>query len=364
MTHVSVRSTPLIAVAVVAAACTSILGDDFTVSEGSGGGAGNPTSGGNDPTGGNGGTPSGGAGTGAQGGGGSGNGGSGGSGGGCTVDTAPPVTLNMIWTADRSGSMGTTGAWGNFMNEVANFVLTPGWQRINVAMNFFPASGGSQCNSGPYTPPVVGLTDIVADPSPITSALSATGPLGNATIPGALEATLDFALDVMTAGPDERTVHVMFADGQDTMCSMGGPSQLATQATVAFNQGLSTYGVVLRSEAQFMLNQIASSGGTGGPFIAIDAVGVSSVLAAIRDDALHCAHHNSTGISVAADLDVSLAGTATVPLTNVAGPAACNGDQWYFNNAAGDRILLCPDACTRVTNDPAGVQVELQYGCP
>lgn len=344
-----------------AAACASILGDDFTITTGDGG---SPGTGGDVGSAGStnaGGDATGGAGQGGGPNGGAGGGGSGQGGGTCDVSVAPPVQLDMVILADRTGSMGTNERWETLKTELETFFQTPGWARIAVAANLFEAPGGQSCQPQGYDPVQVALTDVPGDAATLNNHFNQFGPSGMTTIAPAVQGTLDWATTHFASVPGHRVVAVLIADGAMSSCG-GGLSNMMTRAQAASTAGVPTYAISLDTFATNDLMQIATAGGTT-VFSNIDAVGVRGTLYQIRDDALRCAHVNETGVSMPSALDASLIinGTPT-PLPPVAGETACSGHGWYFPPSNTDRILLCPTSCQQVTSAPS-TALELRYNC-
>ncbi len=340
-----------------AVACASILGDDFTIETGGGG---SPGSGGDAGTGGMA-TTGGAGGTGGMGAGGAPDGGGGAGGEDCEVVVAPPVPLDMALLVDRTGSMGNNGRWNTLKTELGAFFQTPGWARIAVALNLFEAPLGQACQLQGYDPMQVPLNDMPANAPVLVNYLNMFTPTGQTTITPAIQGTLDWAAGHFASASNHRVVAVILADGTLSTCG-GGFSVMLAAAQMAASLGVPTYTVSLDGSATGELDQIAAAGGTS-VFFHQDSVGVRGALEQIRDDALHCAHSNETGVTDADDLDASLiVGGTPLPLPHVAAAGACSGDGWYFPQSNTDRILLCPASCARVTDD-LSIALELRYDC-
>jgi hypothetical protein len=263
-----------------------------------------------------------------------------------------------------------------------------------------PGMGGTtgagatpNCDVDACAQPLVDLAPLTVEAAPLdaheaalVAAVDAATPPGpeqpnpNPATPtsAALGGATQWAIAHQTANPDQQTVIVLITDGEPYGCDTNN-TNIANLAATAYESGVLTYVIGLGGLNAAVLDQIAALGGTS------QAITVASgdtstqdlldALLAIRGMKLSCEFAIPQQTSGGSTIDPRLinvnyssgdpaAGATTTQFGMVADASACGTDLgWYFDDPTNPTaIILCPAACTTVSNDPEA-HIELLAGC-
>jgi hypothetical protein len=197
----------------------------------------------------------------------------------------------------------------------------------------------------------------------------------------ALEGALTWATDALAQDPAQRNVVVLVTDGAPFGCHThpedvnADVADIAALAREAYEQhGVFTYVVGLEGSWEWIVDAIASAGGTGKALLVGNEQTHDELLAALQSIK---EKHVACEIELGLDLDqvtvepghVNVTFTATGGsaqiLDYVSGPEACEtaGGGWYFDDpAAPTKISLCPSTCADVQADKAA-KLDVVVGC-
>ncbi len=336
------------------------------------------------------------------------------------VEVKEPQPVSIYIMLDHSGSMWIPDPlsiivdpagfmyafkWIAAVDSITNFVNDPASANINVALQYFPMTGGT-CAASPYDTPAVSMGRLPGHATAITDSLVLVLEGGEGTpiepaLRGGTEYCRQFQNDP-AANPDgEDCVLVLITDGWPTECSQD-PAQLAAIAGEAYdNDGIYTFAVGMAGADFIGLDQIAQRGQGGhdcnpnGPFVACDVSSGMTLLEAlelirsyvvriethieyetvIETEALECewtipdppqgenldlqkvnAEFSPTGAQ--ADKD-------TIPMAD--DESACGSAvAWYYGYDEGERdptrIVACPEACNTIQSAERGT-IDIVIGC-
>jgi len=348
----------------------------------------------------------GGGGTGASGGGlfgGSGNGGSGGL-QGCATDTVlgEPVPINMVVMLDQSGSMNddvgggatrweaVTGALSSFMAQAPadlglGIQYFPLFQTAPVPcvdntpcgpgvcnLGFCLPEPAYECTSASYGVLEVGIGNVSTNAALIDANLLLHSPFGATPTGPALSGAIDAAKASAAGDPDRRSVVVLATDGLPTQCM---PTDIGEIGAIAMAGNTTTPSVptfVIGVGSNLSnLNAIAAAGGTGQAFLVEDANATQQFIDALNSIGQTLTCEFSIPEPMDGEIDFGLVNVQyttsagdSVLFNQVPDAGSCGADGgWYYDDSnAPTLIILCPESCTTVKDDPNG-QVDIVLGC-
>lgn len=303
--------------------------------------------------------------------------------------SATRFPLSLILLLDQSSSM--DGAkWTGATQAVLDFAKSPASADINVALNLFPREPPPVpiCSTEGYRTPSVDfakLTGQASDPqvAAFQAAMPASPPGVGTPIYTALGGSLErlkAIADLVPAGKKETFAVLLITDGAPASppgsadCSAFNPlstDDIAARAKVFYDMvGIRTYVIGMQGVPGSFGNAVAAAGGTDA-MIPIQngdvAASLTAALAAIRGDSLGCEYQLPPQINTEYDPNVvnvyySPGGENPGVIGKKAG--CSSGVGWrYDDEISPTKIILCPDSCTTVKNDPLAV-VNIRMGCP
>lgn len=289
--------------------------------------------------------------------------------------------LDIFMVIDISGSMGgpTSGDWPPTRDALIGpngFFNDPLSDGINIGLNFFPPNSDSSCNQALYNPiqhpnPIPPLFKIPQDNATLSSILTPIDPYGSTPMAEALDGTYAVAGAWASTYPDHKVIVVLTGDGEPNVC--GTITDCANYAGAAYTgMGIETYCIVISSGAMSAMTSIAAQGGTGTPYdVSGNVSQFAQVMSDIRSTALGCEFVIPEPEEE--EFDVNKVNVKYYPggnppaeeLPQADDLADCGGGPgWYFDNPANPtKIILCPDSCDSVENDPEA-KVSIAFGCP
>lgn len=249
-------------------------------------------------------------------------------------------------------------------------VTTPGVCRVAATI----------CSVGRVGTLEVPIADLPANAGPVTAALAAKQPDGNTPMARAVDSVLAALAERQRAVPGRKSVLVLATDGFPSCDASETVNAVVMRLERAFAAAPSvpTYvvGVFAAGEiatAQTTFQRFATAGGTKSAFLLSAGNDLSQTLLEalkqIRGQAVACDYGVPLPTTGSLDRDkVNVSTTSnsqTAELGRVPNAAACAGRAgWYYDDplAPRPRIVLCPESCARLQNDPAA-RVDLVFGC-
>ena len=261
--------------------------------------------------------------------------------------------------------------------------------------------GSDDCVAADYATPAVGIAPLPGVSAAIVAFLGSHGPNGATPTPAALQGAIDGAKAYAMSHAGHTVVVVLATDGAPNEAfdpangNCTSPlSQLAIDGEVAriastglagtpsiktFGIGVFTPSDVISGSAA--LNQIATAGGTGAPFI-IDTSGAMNnieqkflaALNMIRGSALPCQYQvpiPAMGTPDYGKLNVHYTGGGgadlTVPYVESSGGCDAKLGGWYYNVDPAEggiptTIDVCAATCSILKSDQGG-RVDIVLGC-
>jgi hypothetical protein len=291
--------------------------------------------------------------------------------------------LDMYIMLDRSRSMEDPVTGGTRRQVVTAALKTyldqPGQDGVSVGLQYFPLGAGTavSCDSADYAQVAIEIGPIAETKTSISSSLDSvttkTGTPTSAALAGAIAHAGDWA-----KSHTQDVVIVVFAtDGEPNGCvedinqiqqiAAGGVNATPRILTFVIGVGMSSKGIAV-------LNAIASSGGTGAPFLVSDAdvtTQFKDALDKIRGDAVACNYliptppAGQTPDYNKVNVIYTPTGGSAVKVFKVSDASACSASQdaWYYDNPSSPtHITLCPATCDKAEGD-ATAKVEILLGC-
>ena len=312
-----------------------------------------------------------------------------------TVEVPSPVALYVMF--DRSASMGTSGLWTPAVNALKSFVQSDASSGMDVALQYFPASG--YCDGSGYSTPAVGLGRLPEHAPDILNSLSGQSGTGFGTpIEGALRGVTSYCRTFQASHADERCIAVLVTDGKPEFdgCEHDNDNLAAIASSAWLEAGVRTFAVGLSGADFTLLDKIAMAGGATdcdpGSRYACDvssgAEKLETALATIRekvkttqtrtetrtetrDRPLECTWRmpdpppDQTLDKNRVNVLVSGGSNAPLDLGHVPDASSC-GDRagaWYFDSASNPtQILACPKTCEAITGG-GYTSVNILLGC-
>jgi hypothetical protein len=250
-------------------------------------------------------------------------------------------------------------------------------------------SRACQINSNDWCPQTydkaaVAISALPANEPALTTALTTQSPYGGTPLGPAVRGGIMQLKAHQMANPGRRVAMVLVSDGlPDGFCGGNFAQAIVGDVTAArmATPSIPSYiiGVFAPDDiprAQPVLDQLATAGGTGQPFILMTSSDLGmrfqDALNQIRGTALACEFTIPTN-NAAIDyskVNVRWQGAgATENLLYVGTAARCdaNSGGWYFDvdPASGGtpkRVLICDASCKKFKSDPSA-KVELRFGC-
>ncbi|HEX5660838.1 MAG TPA: vWA domain-containing protein [Polyangiales bacterium] len=307
------------------------------------------------------------------------------------TETPAPVALYVMF--DRSQSMGSL--WTPARTAIKSFVNDSGSAGIDVALQYFPISGG-ECGGGGYSTPSVALGRLPARAAGIASSLDGQSASGFGTpMEGALKGATAFCKTFQAAHADEKCIAVLVTDGRPQIsCEQDDDAIVAIAKDAWDKSGVRTFAVGLQGADFTLLDRIAKAGNaadcdTTKNAWACDVSGgadkLSVALGKIRDSVktvttktelvtktterpLECQWVMPTpaaGETLDKErVNVTLNGSAgSLPLGRVPSADKCQDAAWYFdNNDAPTQIVACPSTCDAIKATTYS-DVKILLGC-
>ena len=336
-------------------------------------------------------------------------------GGACAAESkkAEQLPLDMYIMLDQSGSMGDASSgsvskWKAVTGAFTTFVNQPAAAGIGVGIQYFPldsgaapcspfcateadcaglgpcfigiclgcAEAGDSCSSADYAKPDVEIAALPGVAGAFITSIGKHGPTGGTPTSAALQGAIDHAKAWSVQHPDHVVIDVLATDGEPGGCDTNqGHIDAIAAAGASGTPKVLTFVIGVGSSLS-SLNGTAAAGGTGQAFIVDTNQNVNQqfldALNKIRGAALSCTYLIPTPTKGMPDFDsVNVeytpgGGGAKEIMPKVHDKASCpisGGDAWFYDdNAKPKQILLCNDACNKVSVDTAG-QIDILLGC-
>jgi hypothetical protein len=239
------------------------------------------------------------------------------------------------------------------------------------------------CDSGAYEASSVPVVELPIGARAVGRALARRSPSGGTPMRPAVEGAIVALRNHLAGHPGQRGIVVLATDGVPGSCARNTVTDVAAVLQTARTSmpGISSYviGVSTPDEAteRMALNQLATAGGTGMPFVISATERLSQrfleTLNQIRGQALPCeftipAPAMGTMIDFA-KVNVQIKNGATSDdVLYAASAARCDATRggWYYDldPAMGTptRIIACPATCAKLKAQNEA-SVELKFGC-
>ena len=235
-----------------------------------------------------------------------------------------------------------------------------------------------------YDQAAVAIAALPANEPALTRALTAQRPVGGTPLGPAMRGGIAQLRAHVMANPGRRVALVLVSDGlPDGFCSRNfadfiteevAGARMATPSIPSYVIGVFSPAEIPR--AQPVLNQLATAGGTGQPFILMTSSDLGQrfqeALNQIRGTALACEFTipASMGAIDYTRVNVRWKGaTSQEDLLYVGSAARCDPTRggWYFDvdpatGGVPKRVLICEASCQKFKTD-AAAKVELRFGC-
>jgi hypothetical protein len=309
-----------------------------------------------------------------------------------------PKPVNLFVMLDRSASMASS-LWSPAVSALKQFIHDDMSQGMDMAIQYFPSSGGS-CNGNGYSTPAVAMGTLPAHATALESSINGQDPNGFGTpIEGALRGVTEYCKSFQTSHPNESCIGVVVTDGKPEFdgCEHDDAKLAKIAGDAWSNAKVRTFAVGLSGADFGLLDKIAQAGGaadcdTNSARFACDvsagADKLSTALSRIRDTVTvvetqtHTETHTETqqrpldcewlmpaaGSGKTLDLDkvnVKISGGtgAALNLGRVPSAAACTAGAWYYDNpSAPTRLIACPESCTSIKSG-GYTEVSVLLGC-
>jgi hypothetical protein len=330
----------------------------------------------------------------------------------CGIGTARaslrPVSMFVMF--DRSTSMvraepdpvTSLNRWQTAASALKAFFSDPSAEGLAVALRFFPDDRPEpgcvevDCNAAACAEPLVDVGTLGAASAPddaheaaLVEAVDTSTPMlpmagemakGGTPISVALDGALAWASDHQREHADGRTVVLFVTDGQPAGCDERIASILLLAENALAEAGVATYAVGLTDSMGEGLQQedmeaLAVAGGTERAYFISDgptaADELLETLSTIRGLALPCDFPMPEATTDGVDIDPGLVNVtytsgdgADTQFTRVHTAEDCaTSRSWYYDDpSTPSRIMLCPAACTLVSEDPHA-SFEILVGC-
>jgi len=329
------------------------------------------------------------------------------------VEVVAPVAMYVMF--DKSLSMSTGGLWTPAVNAMSGFLQSADSSGIDVALQYFPISGGSCSTGAGYKAPAVGLGRLPDNAGALVSSLDGQDANGIGTpIEGALRGVTEYCKSFQQNNANERCVAVLVTDGKPELasgCSQNTNTLAAIAGDAWTNHQVKTFAVGLQGADFTLLDSIALQGGAvdcapNSSRFACDISGgadqLSAALAKIRDTIVTTEIHTETRTEtqieihteihkqmvtqqVALDCEWAMpqahAGVGVDPtrvnvrasggeggkleleLGRVPDLEHCADNGWYYDDAAAPtRLIACQQTCDAIQS--AGhTSIDILLGC-
>jgi hypothetical protein len=249
-----------------------------------------------------------------------------------------------------------------------------------------PDFDDSSCEAGEYQHPVAAIAPLPGNEALLVQVIGARTIGGGTPTGPASKGALAFLRTHQGAHPDHRVALLLVTDGVPSSCSPVEASEIAKdlRAAAMATPAIPTYAIGVFApdevaEGRPALQQFASAGGTGTPFV-LTATGdlgqkLQDALNQIRGATQLPCELTIPPATAGSSLDymkvnLTWKGAAgapeTVPYVEAAGRCDPVRGGWYYDvrPAAGtpSRIIVCETTCRRFQADPAA-NVSLAIGC-
>jgi hypothetical protein len=304
----------------------------------------------------------------------------------CQNAAVGPANLYIMF--DSSQSMEEASKWANASAALKAFFADPGSAGLGVALRFFPDSGCDEesCSVSACSDPEVALGTLApesTDPQEdaLIAAIDDQRPFGGTPMRPALEGGIQWAEAQLAEETVQRPVIVLVTDGAPFGCYYDAEdvnadvAALAAQAAKAYSEhGILTYVVGLEGSWEWIVDEIASSGGTGKALLVSNESTYDELFAALQ--AIKESHVDCE-VNIPADADISELDPGKVNVTYTPGDGSTpttldqvpdadsctDAGGWYYDHPeAPTKILLCPTACSEIQSDKAA-RLDVLIGC-
>lgn len=260
-------------------------------------------------------------------------------------------------------------------------------------------SNGDSCTAADYAQPAVPIAPLPTSANAIVTSLQNRHPSGSTPTQPALQGAINAAEAYANSHPGHTVVTVLATDGAPDeaadpstgVCTQVDATEANTQIAQTAAAGLQgtpsietfAIGVFTPNDVAAgtaTLNQIATSGGSGSPFIinTVSADGAASVaqqfidaLAQIRAASLPCqftlAAQTASFDQVNVNFTSGAGALSTVAYVETASACNANTGGWYYDvdpaeGGTPTTIDVCPATCSELKSDLDGV-VTIVFGC-
>ncbi len=198
---------------------------------------------------------------------------------GCNGDehVAEPVEPNILLVVDRSSSMSGSG-WTGAKQAVTSIANTFGGNS-NLGLALFPSSG--DCNVGGASP------SVGPQHGPqVISRMNSTPPSNEALTPITAQFEYLAANNQFSSTPQGQDAIVFMTDGGESCSGSTQETEAAVQSLR--NDGVITFAIAYGTNSGYILDKIATAGGTGSAYIAPDATSLGTTLENIVGSVIPC----------------------------------------------------------------------------
>jgi hypothetical protein len=303
-------------------------------------------------------------------------------GGACGTLEAYASPVDMLFMVDQAVSMadpaGAQSKWELATAAIAALLEDPGSAGMSAGIQYFglpDTAPGDSCDEATYADAAVPIAPLPGNAQAIIDSMAQHAPSTGAPLSAALQGALDFCKEWQNERLGHQVVHVFVTDGERTECE----TDVAAIAAIADNgvstdPSIPTFVLGVGSDVD-TLEDLASAGGAGGPYLLDqDANAAGALLAALqnmRSTALPCTlllppPMEGTALDFTEAEVQYIPGAGGMPVTfeHVGSAAECPpGGGWHYDdNGAPKDLVLCAGACQIITSDP-GAELTVAIGC-
>ncbi len=291
----------------------------------------------------------------------------------CTPTSSAPAThvpLDIVFAVDQSTNLEGNN-WTSVAGALTAFFEDPASVGVGAGMVLFPYSA-YDCDLNHYKAPTVPVGALPANATALTSALPAVAVgVGSPTYP-ALQGALMQATALKDAQPTHTVFVVLAAGGEPSVCDTNIDDLAALAASALSYNGVLTHVIALPGSLVYLLNLVATAGGTEAVHNLTTDIGpLPATLAQIRTAGLGCDYTipNPPSSPPFDPDEVNFSYTPkgmgpAIILLRAGGAADCNGQPgWYYDDpGAPTKIVLCPASCATVEADTSA-ELDVLFGC-
>jgi hypothetical protein len=264
--------------------------------------------------------------------------------------------LDIYLLLDDSGSM--VPWWEDTRSALQAFFKDEGSADIAVGLKLF----GTSCEAGTYEQPQVAIEVLPSNAGALENAIPVLPTEGAATLP-ALQGAVQHAQTWSAQHPDSDVLVLLLTAGFPVECesTLEKVAQLARTAR-ELDPPVTTEVVVLGFTGAVAVFSQSGSAALLKVVSQTTAIEILNALKAVRQEARSCSfqlplqmHGDVAGANSTVVHEHSDGARAVIPA--VPDAAGCDPVQagWFFADASGSAITLCPRSCAELGSDPLNV---------